>query len=220
MPIHASTVAVIRLATTLETTNLVIDRDPGTSMVIEPVEEARLIEEAKRNAVAFARLYDEYMPAVYGYVYRRVSIRDAAEDITSSVFEKAMRGVGGLREGASFKGWLYRIAGNCIIDYYRARGRHPEAELEEAVAAPDDDSARPIDELETRMAVMKLLDELPENHREILTLHYLEGLSVEEIAEVIGTRPQACYMRIYRATRAFSEELAKKGITRLDDYVA
>jgi|GEM_PF-193924 len=183
-------------------------------MVIEPVEEARLIEEAKRDAVAFARLYDEYMPAVYGYVYRRVSDRDAAEDITSSVFEKAIRGVGGLREGASFKGWLYRIAGNCIIDHYRARGRHPESELEEAVAAPDTESGRPIEELETRMAVMKLLDGMPEKHREILTLHYLEGLSVEEIAEATGKKPQACYMRIYRATRAFSEELAKKGITR------
>jgi hypothetical protein len=79
-------------------------------MVIEPVEEARLIEEAKRNAVAFARLYDEYMPALYGYVYRRVSDRDAAEDITSSVFEIRPPTLTGTRTSRVGGTYSYRIA--------------------------------------------------------------------------------------------------------------
>lgn len=84
---------------------------------MEPEKEARLTEQAKTDPEAFGKLYDEFMPAVYGYVMRRVMNKELAEDLTSQVFEKALKSIRGLRTGATFKGWLFKIAGNTIIDY-------------------------------------------------------------------------------------------------------
>ncbi|MBU1944415.1 MAG: RNA polymerase sigma factor [Actinobacteria bacterium] len=188
-------------------------------MVIEAQEEARLVEEARRSPDAFARLYDEYLPAVYGYVVRRVNNREIAEDITSQVWEKALRSLKGLREGASFKGWLFRVAGNTITDYYRTKGRRQAVSIEEAGEVANGKSAVAVAELESKVSVRALLAELPEGHREALTLHYLEGLSVEQMAEALGSTPNACYMKVYRATKALADALDKKGIRSMEEYI-
>jgi RNA polymerase sigma-70 factor (ECF subfamily) len=186
---------------------------------MEPEEETRLIEQAKSNAEAFGRLYDEFMPAVYGYVMRRVMNRELAEDLTSQVFEKALKSIRGLRQGASFKGWIFKIAGNTIIDYYRSRGRQQTYSLEEAGDMSNGKSGKAVEQVDNRVAVMSLMDKLPEGHRTALVLHFLEGLTVEEMAEALDSTPNACYMKVYRATRAFAELLKQQGIKRIDDYV-
>jgi RNA polymerase sigma-70 factor (ECF subfamily) len=187
---------------------------------MEPDEEARLIEEAKSSPDAFAKLYDHFMPVVYGYVMRRVSNREAAEDITSQTFEKALKSIRGLRKGSSFKGWLFRIAGNSVIDYYRSRGRQQSSSLEEAGEVPNGKSKKAFNGVDNQVAVMELLEGLPDSQRTALVLHYLEGLTVEQMAEALGSSANACYMKVYRATKAFAELLEQKGITRIDDYVA
>jgi RNA polymerase sigma-70 factor (ECF subfamily) len=187
---------------------------------MEPDEEGRLIEEARSSPDAFAKLYDCFMPVVYGYVMRRVSSKEEAEDITSQTFEKALKSIGGLRKEASFKGWLFRIAGNTITDYYRSKGRKQSFSLEEAGDVANGKSKKAFNGVDNRVAVMKLLDELPEAHRTALVLHFLEGLTLQQMAEVLDTSPNACYMKVYRATRSFALLLEKKGIKRIDDYVA
>jgi RNA polymerase sigma-70 factor, ECF subfamily len=186
---------------------------------MEPEKEARLTEQARSDPQAFAELYDELMPAVYGYVMRRVMNKELAEDLTSQVFEKALRSLKGLREGASFKGWLFKIAGNTIVDYYRAKGRQQTYSLEEAGDMANGKSTKAVEQVDDRVAVMSLLEKLPEGHRTALTLHYLEGLTPEEMAEALDSTPNACYMKVYRATKAFAELLEQHGIKRIDDYV-
>ena len=185
---------------------------------MEPEREARLIEEAKTSPDACGELYDEFMPAVSGYVMRRVSSREAAEDITSATFEKALRSIDGLRKGTSFKGWLFRIAGNNVVDHYRSSGRKQAGSLEEAPEMANGRSGKAYDGVENRVAVMEMLEELSEPQRNVLALHYLEGLTVDEMAEALGSSPSACYMKVYRATRAFADLLERKGMTRIDDY--
>lgn len=186
---------------------------------MEPEEEARLTEQAKTDPEAFAQLYDHFMPVVYGYVMRRVMNRETAEDITSQVFEKALKSIKGLKSGASFKGWLFRIAGNTIIDHYRSKGRHQASSIDEAGDVANGKSSRAVEQVDNRVAVMALLDKLPEGMRNVLVLHFLEGLTVDEMAEALGSTPNACYMKVYRATKAFAELLEEQGITRIDDYV-
>lgn len=182
-------------------------------------EEARLTEEAKSDPEAFARLYDHFLPIVYGYVARRVGSREEAEDITSRTFEKALRSIKSLKKGTSFKVWLYRIAGNTIIDYYRARGRRKSYSLAEAQDMANGKSDRDFDRVESRISVESMLGILPRNHREALVLHFLEGLSIKEMAQVLQTSQNACYMRVYRATRALADKLEELGIERIDDVV-
>lgn len=187
---------------------------------MEAVEESRLIEEAKNDAEAFGRLYDAFMPSVFAYVMRRVSDRDAAEDITSQTFEKALRSIRGLRKGTSFKGWLFRIAENCVIDHYRSRGRSRSVTLEEAGQVTNGASGKAFNGVDTRLAVEELLRMLPETHRAPLVMHYLEGLTVEQMAAALESTPSACYMKVYRATKAFADLLEQRGIAKVDDYVA
>jgi RNA polymerase sigma-70 factor (ECF subfamily) len=83
-------------------------------------EVARLVAAAQRDRAAFAPLYDRYVRAVYGYCYRCLGDREAAEDATSAVFTKALIGLSSYREGA-FRGWLFTIAHNVITDAVRRR---------------------------------------------------------------------------------------------------
>lgn len=186
---------------------------------MEPEEEASLIEQAKTDPEAFAKLYDESLPAVYGFVMRRVTNREVAEDITSQVFEKALRSIKGLKAGMAFKGWLFKIAANAVTDYYRSKGRQQTFSLAEAPDMANGKSGKAVEEVDNRVAVMSLLDKLAEGHRQALVMHFLDGMTVEEMAVVLGSTPNACYMKVYRATKAFAELLERQGIKRIDDYV-
>ena len=186
---------------------------------MEPEEETRLIEQAKTDPQAFAKLYDEFAPAVFAFVMRRVSNREAAEDITSAVFEKALKSIRGLRAGSAFKGWIFKIAGNAVIDYYRSRGRRQTYSLDEAESVENGNSRKAVEQVDDRVAVMTLLDKLPGGQREVLVMHYLDGLTVEEMAEATDSTPNACYMKVYRATKAFAGLLEQQGIKGIDDYV-
>lgn len=186
---------------------------------METEEEQRLTKEARSDPEAFARLYDEFLPVIYRYVLRRVTNKEVAEDITSQTFEKALKSIRTLREGTSFRMWLYRIAGNTVIDYYRSRGRHQTQSLTEARDVVNGKSEQAVESIETRVSVLALMEDLPEAQKTALVLHFLEGLSIDDMAPLLGTSSSACYMRVYRATRALAEMLEEKGITGIDDVV-
>jgi RNA polymerase sigma-70 factor (ECF subfamily) len=187
---------------------------------MEPEEEARLTEQAKTDPQAFAKLYDEFLPAVYGFIMRRVMNKEVAEDITSQVFEKALTSIRGLRAGTAFKGWLFRIAANAITDHYRSKGRRQTFSLAETPDMANGNSAKAVEQVDNRAAVMSLLDDLPEAQSQALVMHYLEGMTVQEMASALDTTPNNCYMRVYRATKALAALLEQHGIKRIDDYVA
>lgn len=186
---------------------------------METEEEHRLTKEARSDPEAFARLYDEFLPVIYRYVLRRVTNKEVAEDITSQTFEKALRSIKTLREGSSFKIWMYKIAGNSIIDYYRSRSRRQTYSLTEAKDVVNGKSEQAVESIDTRVSVLALLEDLPETQKTALVLHFLEGLSIDDMAPLLGTSSSACYMRVYRATKALAEMLEDRGITGIDDVV-
>jgi DNA-directed RNA polymerase specialized sigma24 family protein len=77
-------------------------------------------------------------------------------------------------------------------------------------------SGKAVEQVDNRVAIMTLLDRLPEGHRSALAMHFLDGMTVEE---ALDSTPNACYMKVYRATKAFAELLEQHGIKRIDDYV-
>lgn len=87
-------------------------------------EERKLVLKAREgNEEAFGQLYDKYMPAIYRFVFLKVGGQKAqAEDISHEVFLNAWQNIKNFRfQGYPFSSWLYRIAGNAVIDYYRTR---------------------------------------------------------------------------------------------------
>lgn len=139
---------------------------------------------ARSDPRAFALLYARYLDPVYKYCHRRLGSREAAEDATGLVFEKALAALPRYRDGP-FRAWLFAIAHRVVVDRYRHAP--PDRPLEAAVDLPDggaspEDLALAADE---RRALRDLLARLPEHQRQVVELR-LAGLSGAEIGRALG----------------------------------
>ena len=92
-----------------------------TSARIDPTRERDLLDRARVDGAAFGELYDAYLPRLYGFVFRRVGERSVAEDVTTASFEQALAAVRGddFKNG-SFRGSLYRVAADAIVEHVRS----------------------------------------------------------------------------------------------------
>ncbi|MDG4663924.1 sigma-70 family RNA polymerase sigma factor [Mycobacterium sp. 236(2023)] len=147
---------------------------------------------------ALLALYDEALPAVYGYFVRRCADRGTAEDLTSETFLAAMDAARKPTPPALSVPWLIGVARHKLADHYRRRHSVPVADVPE----PGD----PIDGWDAhldRIVAEQVLYRLPEQHRTVLALRYLDDCSVGECAELIGRTVHATEALLVRARRAF-----------------
>jgi RNA polymerase sigma-70 factor, ECF subfamily len=170
-----------------------------------PAEQRRLLDSAAlADPKALSALYDQYNVKIYNYIYHRVGQVEVAEDLTAMVFMKMLEAV---RDGrawrTSFSGWLYRIAHNLVIDHYRRRGRAAFVDLDEAT--PISDGEDPLHAIESRLEgqrVQAALSRLTGEQADVITLRFLEGLSIAEAALSMGKTEGAIKALQYRAVLA------------------
>lgn len=170
---------------------------PGTG--IDP-EHAEILH-AQRDPHAFAPLYQRYVDAVFGYCYRRTSDQEAAADLTSQIFARALAALPRYqpqaREG-TFRSWLFSIAHNLVIDDHRTRrDHHPLDRIEE----PRDTTPSPEDQViasEDRQALARAIASLTASQRQVVELR-LAGLTGPEIAAVLRMRLPAVKSAQFRA---------------------
>ena len=162
-------------------------------------QEDRLVEQAKDDAEAFGKLYDHYFAQIYRFVYSRLRDQDAAEDVTSEVFFKALRAIGRYKpSGHPFSAWLYQISVNAINDHYR--GRRPVHSLDDAIAVADPQRAladRVVDSSEAAR-VWTAIDALPPQQRVAMTLKLGEDMKLAQIGEIMGKSEGAVKLLIHR----------------------
>lgn len=165
-------------------------------------EETRIVEEARKNPEAFGAIFEEYYPKILRYTLYRTGNAEAARDITSETFFKALKNLWKFRWiGSSFSSWLYRIAGNTVIDYFRAKKFEPvslEAAIEEGglpelssrhdLEAEIMEAQEQLDRNRDYAEIRKFLLKLPAHYQEVLVLRYINGNKVEEIAEILGKK--------------------------------
>ena len=157
-------------------------RPPGWGQAAPDEELVGWAQRGQREA--FGALYDRYLPRVYGYCHRLLGSREAAEDANGQVFLKALAALPAYRARA-FRGWLFAIAHNAVVDELRARrGDHPL----EAAAGVRDPAPSP-EELVVGAAeqddLLALVRRLAEDQRHVVALR-LAGLSAAEIGEALG----------------------------------
>src|SRR5436190_18605406 len=183
--------------------------DPTSSSTrMDPQRERALVARSRSDASAFGELYDFYLPRIYAFVLRRVRERSVAEDLTAMTFERAL---GAVRREAfrneSFGGWLYRVASNAVVDQVRHAGRTVPLPLDERSEPAGDRRSRPeVDGLRDRAGGRPILGDeaaarafaaaldrdalrqallvLPENHRRVIVLRFLDGLEPDELCAV------------------------------------
>ncbi|KMO74440.1 RNA polymerase subunit sigma-24 [Mycolicibacterium chubuense] len=152
---------------------------------------------------ALLALYDEALPAVYGYFVRRCGDRGTAEDLTSETFLAAMDAARKPTPPPVTVRWLIGVARHKLADHYRrGHGRFTVsvAEAPEPADPPDEWDA----ELD-RIVAQQVLARLNEQHRTVLALRYMDDCSVGECAELMGRTVHATEALLVRARRAFRE---------------
>src|SRR6266852_6458574 len=182
-------------------------------------DESELVTELQAGSeTAFDWLVTHYHGPVYNLILSMLGETSDAADGTQEVFLKAFRGIRCFRQGSSLKTWLYRIALREALNHKRWFKRHLQknisidAEVEEGRSAIEieDLGATPFDQLaarEIQQAVHQALQEIPEVFRGAVILRDLEGLSYEEIAEVLECSVGTVKSRILRGRRALREML-------------
>jgi len=186
-------------------------------MVERSVDQQLVLRVQKGDKTAFDLLVRKYQHRIAKLVSRYVSDRAEVEDVTQEAFIRAFRAIKGFRGESAFYTWLYRIAVNTAKNYLVAQGRRPstvDVENEEGEAVEIGESVRDASTPERQLladeigrTVERVMNGMPEELRTALTLREIDGLSYEEIAEIMDCPIGTVRSRIFRAREAIEQEL-------------
>ncbi len=191
-------------------------------------QEVQIVQRVLQGDVnAFEKLVLEYEKSVYAITQRMTGNAEDAADMTQETFIKAYNSLSSFRGDSKFSVWLYRIATNVCLDFLRSRSRKPTVSLsvedddgEEVELDIADESQSPERLLErglTRDAVRRGLNALSPEYRQILLLREIQGLSYEEIADVLTLEVGTVKSRIFRARKRLCAFLLADG--NIPDFV-
>jgi RNA polymerase sigma-70 factor, ECF subfamily len=178
---------------------------PQTSPEPSALEQV-LIEKAKAgDEHAFGELYDIWADKVYRFVYTKVKSVAPAEDLTSDIFLRAWQKLYQYepRSGARFSSWLYGIARNAIIDYYRI-AHHQEVSFEELPEIADLEGDEPYTEVGE---LERALSKLPEEYEKVLRLRFVEQVPISRVAQILKKKEDNIRAITSRALKRLKEVL-------------
>jgi len=177
---------------------------------------------------AFELLVLEYQKNVYNVALRITGNAEDAADMAQEAFIKAFNSISSFKGDSRFSVWLYRIVSNVSVDFLRSKARRPSSSLsieneegETVELEIADESLSPEKLLETKLssqAVRRGLDSLPEDYRQILLLREIQGLSYDEIAQILDIEIGTVKSRIFRARKKLCAYLIKDG--NIPDFVS
>ena len=185
-------------------------------------DESKLLARLRANdEVAFEEFVRTYSPRLFVVARRIVGNEEDARDVIQEAFLSAFRSLDRFAGDARLSTWLHRIVINTALMKLRRWRRKPEESIEtllptfqsdghhaERFAAWTEPADRSLSRKETRAAVRRHIDELPESFRTVLLLRDIEGLSTEETARLLETTPNAVKIRLHRARQALRTLLA------------
>ncbi len=181
------------------------------------IDQKLVVRVQKGDKTAFDLLARKYQHKIAKLISRYVRDRREVEDVTQEALIKAYRAIGGFRGESAFYTWLYRIAVNTAKNYLESQGRRPpgsDVEIEGAELIESGEGLRDQATPERQMltneiatTVHRVLEHLPPDLRTAITLREIEGMSYEEIAEVMDCPIGTVRSRIFRAREAIDLEL-------------
>ena len=179
-------------------------------------DDAALLERLRAgDEAAFEELVRAYSGRLLAVARRFLSSEEDARDAVQDAFLSAFRSLDRFEGNARLSTWLHRIVVNASLMKLRTRRRKPERSIDELLPRflEDGHMAQPavtwratgeseVERKETRELVLRSIEQLPENYRNVLMLRDIEGLDTEETAQVMGISPNAVKTRLHRARQA------------------
>ena len=188
------------------------------------------IEKAKAGDIrAFEELMEEHQKAIYNVAYRIVGNYDDASDVAQDAMIKIFKNLSYFEERSKFTTWMYRIVTNTALDFLKKNRRNKVISIDETISGEENDYGKQLasDEVtpqelveqdERRQAVLKALYKLTPEHRAVLVLRDINGLSYDEIANVLMCSEGPVKSRINRARKSLRETLLKQK-ELFEDYI-
>jgi len=169
-----------------------------------------LIRQAMHGDIdAFAELVRLYRDAVYGYCYHRTGSFEDAQDLAQETFVRAYTRIRQLRDPAKFPAWLRKIAANICTRWAKSQKKAPPDSIHQCAAETG---------VHSRSEVVKTaLENLPENERIVVILHYVDGYSYSEIARFLGVTEDSVRGRLYRGRAKIKSEVLKMAEDAFDE---
>jgi RNA polymerase sigma-70 factor (ECF subfamily) len=153
-------------------------------------DEELVLQVRNGDRTAFDKLFERHKTYVYNVCYRMLGSMEDARDATQNAFIRAFTSLPNFRGCSSFRTWIYRIAINVAVDISkRQKKAKTQLVMEQATANPE-----PV-----RETLNEAIGQLPPDHRAVLVLFYIQGLSGKELAEALGCSEGAARLRLHRA---------------------
>lgn len=179
--------------------------------------EKALIAKCKNNDVnAFEKLISDYQKKVFNICYRYIGSYEDASELAQEVFIKVYKNISGFKEQSSLSTWIYKIAVTTCIDEIRRQKKHITVSIddeEKKIEIPDyqGNPCEAVEKKEMKELVQAAIKDLNEDHREVIILRDMQGLSYEEISQILGVPIGTVKSRIKRARENIKEYLIKCG---------
>lgn len=168
-----------------------------------------VIRAKKGHEEALTSIYNLYFEKIYRFIYYRVGHKEIAEDLAEDVFLKAFSKISGITEDGAFEGWLYQIARNKVIDYYRDKKQTVALEDIENTLEYESNIVDVLELKEQQKIFLKLLKELAPEQQKVIKLKFLENLANSQIGTMLGKSEGAIRVIQHRAISRL-QELIKK----------
>ena len=152
----------------------------------------------------FSQIYDQYIDKIYRFVFLKVDSQETAQDITSKVFTKGWEAFSA--QGSTVKNpgaFLYQIARNAVIDHYRGKGRSKVVPVDASPDLADQNlSAHDKAVLNADIGILtKSIKKLSKEHQDIIILHYLEDMPIDDIAQLMGRPAGTIRVMLHRGLK-------------------
>lgn len=171
----------------------------------------------KGDRDAFRTLFERHHRRAYALAFGVLRHQDDALDVVQDAFIKAHKYLDKFEGNSSFYTWLYRIVMNLAIDHLRKHRRVKPVELDESRLEDTDEGLLPkmlganpgraLQDKEIRIRIDRALEQLSENHRAVLVMRELEGLSYEEMAQTMDCSKGTIMSRLFHARRNMQKQL-------------
>jgi len=175
----------------------------------ERTDEALMKAYAKGSLEAFELLYARNRGILYRYVLRQVGDAATANDLYQGCWEKIIRARKRYRPSAPFRAWMFRIAHNHVMDYFRKA--KPESEIaEDVIESPSPGPEKLYLDQNRTARLMEAVSKLPFEQREALLLKLEGGFDIPEIAGITGVKPETAKSRLRYAVNKLKSELGEQ----------